>query len=204
MIKKILVLAILIIGLQNCKKDNNQETLYGSVIDEKDSREYKTIKIGDIIWMAEDYKYTTDTIYIENNTLFTGEVYYDQFQAKKYALIGWELPTLQDWQDLLNRYKNSQSELEINGKSNLNLAFNENSVNVFHQSYWVNQSYTCCDYPDSLLKDGALSIQVYCRWTPVCDSVLGVELYKNSEDRFKLGLNLTFDKCKIRYIKRMY
>ena len=189
-----LVISLMVILLlYGCDKDDNNidSIFYGSVIDEKDNKKYKTIKIGNVQWLAEDYAYM-DSFNYNNDTLNTGGGHYDKSQALAYALPDWELPGYKDWQDLL----------KSDAISYLDLTFVEDLILRFHEAYWVNQSYLCCDYPDSLLKDGEANINVYCRWNADCDNVLGVELYKNFEKLLKFGLNKRTDKCKVRYIKK--
>ena len=189
--------------IQSCKNEENaNEKIYGKVVDIKDGKEYKTIKIGTIIWLAQDYDYM-DTIYTGIDTLLD-EGYYTQDHAIKLAFNGWELPDLQAWSDLLKRYKNQQYELEKNGNSNLNLLFTEDKLHQFHDSYWVNEEYSCCNYPDSLMDSDAQSIRVLCRWIPTCDTIVGVEIFKDFDNNnIKFSLNNKSDKCKVRYIKRI-
>ena len=78
----------------------------GTFTDSRDGNVYKTIKIGNQVWMAENLNYDagegcvdfdTDTGYNEKN----GKHYYWE-TAKKIAPKGWHLPTKAEFETLLN------------------------------------------------------------------------------------------------------
>jgi uncharacterized protein (TIGR02145 family) len=97
---------------------------YGSFIDSRDGKTYKTIKIGNQIWMAENLAYTGNNGYQRqitdddewNNSSYDGWCYYDNNKAlgSKYGVLyqweaakkarpdGWHLPTDGEWKDLID------------------------------------------------------------------------------------------------------
>ena len=50
-----------------CKTETEDNCEYGTLLDERDGQEYKTVKIGDQWWMAENLNYETDSSYCYNS-----------------------------------------------------------------------------------------------------------------------------------------
>jgi uncharacterized protein (TIGR02145 family) len=75
--------------------------------DPRDKRLYRTVEIGDRIWMAENFDYkgdgTVGRYYNDDPKL--GEIYgrlYTWDEAMKNVPIGWSLPTRAEWQVLIH------------------------------------------------------------------------------------------------------
>ncbi len=137
---KIRLLNLLLMGsivalvmLSSCSKDDNQgpenpgnSQDKGVFKDARDSKEYKWVKIGEQIWMAEnlaytgiDIRYITDDDEWGNNPDDDGWCYYKsnenyastygvlyQWEAAKIACpSGWHLPTDNEWTQLENYLK---------------------------------------------------------------------------------------------------
>jgi uncharacterized protein (TIGR02145 family) len=76
----------------------------GEFTDARDSRVYKTVRIGDQVWMAENLNFNTGSakaIYPNNTSLVDvfGRMYCWE-EAREVCPDGWHLPTEKDWETL--------------------------------------------------------------------------------------------------------
>jgi len=96
--KIIITLCILSIGISaRC-----QEVIsVGEIIDAREGKTYKTVKINNTVWLAENMKYKTNhSVAIAENDLGidTDGYYYPYDEADKVCPADFELPKDSDWQ----------------------------------------------------------------------------------------------------------
>ncbi len=87
--KKVLVIVLVFAFVYS----NAQQT--SSFKDPRDGKTYKTVEIGDQIWMAENLAYNTGTSYAFDDKLY-GRVY-NYETAKDVCPSGWHLPSSDEW-----------------------------------------------------------------------------------------------------------
>jgi len=84
--------------------------------DERDNNLYKTVDIANNTWLAENFRYIPDSGYYQSSD----NVLYDVYAAVECCPDGWHLPTLSEWELLIEDVGSEYAELNRRG---LNLSF---------------------------------------------------------------------------------
>jgi uncharacterized protein (TIGR02145 family) len=88
------------------KSNIMSESGAGIFTDPRDGKKYKTVKIGDQVWMAENLNFETSSgsFCYDNVPANCGRYgrLYDWENAKKFAPPGWHLPNNKEWETLVD------------------------------------------------------------------------------------------------------
>jgi uncharacterized protein (TIGR02145 family) len=85
---------------------------YGTLVDERDRKKYKTVRIGDLLWMAENLNTRIGNSWCYDDAdskCFKYGRLYDWETATLACPTDWRLPTDQEWEDLVTATGNKRT-----------------------------------------------------------------------------------------------
>lgn len=95
---------------ESCKTEIEDNCEYGLLTDIRDGKTYKTVKIGNQVWMAENLNFEVENSVCYNNSVDSCSKYgrlYTWDVAKGVCPSGWHLPDTSEWRTLYSAMGNS-------------------------------------------------------------------------------------------------
>ncbi|MCL2281684.1 MAG: hypothetical protein FWC26_00010 [Fibromonadales bacterium] len=113
--KKIIVFAIAMALLAACGKKQDS-----SFVDPRDEQKYRTVKIGNLVWMAQNLNFGTGSSHCLNDDSANCDKYgslYTWHDAVEACPEGWKLPANEDWENLINEAGGSIAGKKLKAKT---------------------------------------------------------------------------------------
>lgn len=110
----------------------NPNISYGEFTDSRDGQKYKTVKIGNQVWMAENLNYNIDSLksMCYNNSVDSCFKYgrlYNWSAANSVCPQGWHLPTIDEWDTLVSYVGSGTAKITLKSAS----GWDKNGTNDF-------------------------------------------------------------------------
>ena len=110
----------------------NEKLSYGEMVDERDGQVYKTIKIGELTWMAENLNYNNHDCRHEEGLGY----YYYGYTSRNYidaiCPAGWRIPSYEEWESILSTGKDplAANAWLLKGEDSTKFSTNDNSLGL--------------------------------------------------------------------------
>ena len=102
------------LAVKPCKTESEDSCEYGSLTDERDGQSYKTVKIGDQWWMAENLNYQAENSYCYNDSISNCEKF-GRFYTWASAMDSAGIWTMDGYGCGLERYKTCSPTYPVRG-----------------------------------------------------------------------------------------
>jgi hypothetical protein len=109
-------LIILLLVLSACAAPKKAVSNYGTFTDERDGHVYKTVKIGNQVWMAQNLDFKIDDAVFYDNDPANGDAYgmlYSFYAAQSAAPKGWHVPSQAEWNEMASNCSNPVERLNV-------------------------------------------------------------------------------------------
>lgn len=139
---------ILFLSFFGIALNNLQSQIFGTFTDPRDGNIYKTVKINNQIWMAENLKYKLSTSRIRSDSLFNRfGISYSYFELSQLAPLGWRIPTEKDYIELIDYFRNddvANRELLEGGSSGFNAQIGNTTgfATISESVFWTSTNYS--------------------------------------------------------------
>ena len=110
----------------------NEKLSYGEMVDERDGQVYKTLKIGELTWMAENLNYNNHDCRREEGL---GYFYYG-YTSRNYidtiCPAGWRIPSYEEWESIFSIGKDplAANAWHLEGEDSTKFSTNDNSLGM--------------------------------------------------------------------------
>lgn len=153
--------------LKNVAEEDMKPMFGDGVCVDKDGRRYKTTRILDEWWMAEDYAYQTSVSLSAPNSS-SGHIY--EIDGSFECPVGWRLPTMEDWEELFRliiseqkRYNSSQQPYDTSWNVKIRYYYEFSNPNdllsdfnfSWNDKWWQGQAYA-----SRLVQDDQLGLKL--------------------------------------------